>query len=158
MRLHTRCALVTGVHTCALPILRLWLDVDDAIFYDPTKVAIVPMGFCYPGKAGSCDAPPRPECRATWHPRLLPLLPGIRLTLLVGQYAQAYFLCKRRKASLTDTVRSWRAYMPTLLPLPPPPPPNVTWFNSHPRLDVRVLPPPPAPVRAVPWCSTFTSH
>src|SRR3546814_5049158 len=50
--------------------LRLWLDVDDAIFYDPTKVAIVPMGFCYPGKAGSGDAPPRPECRATWHPRL----------------------------------------------------------------------------------------
>src|SRR3546814_1565585 len=112
--------------------LRQWLDVDDATFYNPTKVAIVPMGFCYPGKAGSGDAPPRPECRATWHPRLLPLLPGIRLTLLVGQYAQAYFLGKRRKASLPDPVHSWRAYMPPLLPMPPPSPTKRGVFRAKP--------------------------
>ena len=119
--------------------LRQWLEVDDATFYDARKVAIVPMGFCYPGKAGSGDAPPRPECRATWHPRLLPLLPGVRLTLLVGQYAQAYFLGRRRKASLTETVRAWRGYMP-LLPLPHPSPRNVGWFKANPWFEGEVLP------------------
>lgn len=120
--------------------LREWLQMDDAVFYDPRRVAIVPMGFCYPGRAGSGDAPPRPECRATWHPRLLPLLPDVRLALLVGQYAQAYFLGPRPKAGLTGTVRAWREYLPALLPLPHPSPRNVGWFKANPWFEGEVVP------------------
>ena len=120
--------------------LREWMQVDDATFYDPRRVAIVPMGFCYPGKAGSGDAPPRPECRATWHPRLLPLLPDVQLTLLIGQYAQVYFLGGRRKPSLTETVRAWREYMPSMLPVPHPSARNVGWFKANPWFEGEVLP------------------
>ena len=120
--------------------LRDWLQLDAATFYDPARVAIVPMGFCYPGRSGSGDAPPRPECRATWHPRLLPLLPNIRLTLLVGRYAQAYFLGARRKPSLAATVRAWREYAPRLVPLPHPSPRNVAWFKANPWFEDEALP------------------
>ena len=120
--------------------LRDWLQMDAATFYDEQRVAIVPMGFCYPGKAGSGDAPPRPECRATWHPRLLPLLPKVQLTLLVGQYAQAYVLGARRKPTLGETVRAWRDYLPAHLPLPHPSPRNVGWFKANPWFDAEVLP------------------
>lgn len=129
--------------------LRAWLQLADATFYDPARIAIVPMGFCYPGKAGSGDAPPRPECRATWHPRLLPLLPDIGLTLLIGHYAQAYFLGDRRKATLTDTVRAWRDYLPRHLPLPHPSPRNVAWFKANPWFEAEVLPILQARVRAL---------
>jgi len=120
--------------------LREWLGIDADTFYDESRVAIVPMGFCYPGKAGSGDAPPRPECRATWHPRLLPLLPNVELTLLIGQYAQAYFLGARRKGSLTATMRAWREYQPSQLPLPHPSPRNVAWFKANPWFEGEVLP------------------
>jgi uracil-DNA glycosylase len=120
--------------------LREWLGVDDRTFYDEAQVAIVPMGFCYPGKAGSGDAPPRPECRATWHPQLLPLLPDIGLTLLIGQYAQAWFLGPRRGDSLTATMRAWRDYLPHYLPLPHPSPRNVAWFKANPWFEGEVLP------------------
>lgn len=120
--------------------LRDWLAMDAATFYDASRVAIVPMAFCYPGKADSGDAPPRPECRATWHPRLLPLLPNIELTLLIGQYAQAHFLGAARKASLTDTMRAWREYLPRYLPLPHPSPRNVAWFKANPWFEGEVLP------------------
>lgn len=137
----------TKVHASGVPWsdasgrrLRDWLQLDEATFYDPAQVAIVPMGFCYPGRAGSGDAPPRPECRATWHPRLLPLLPNVRFTLLIGQYAQAYFLQSRRKPSLGDTVRAWREYLPDSLPLPHPSPRNVAWFKANPWFEGEVLP------------------
>ncbi|HEY4582420.1 MAG TPA: uracil-DNA glycosylase family protein [Lysobacter sp.] len=120
--------------------LRDWLQVDADTFYDASRIAIVPMGFCYPGRAGSGDAPPRPECRATWHGRLLPLLPRVGLTLLIGQYAQAYFLGPRRKATLTETVRAWREYAPDILPLPHPSPRNVAWFKANPWFEDEVLP------------------
>lgn len=120
--------------------LRQWLQMDETTFYDPEQVALVPMGFCYPGKAGSGDAPPRPECRATWHPRLLPLLPNIGLTLLIGQYAQAYFLGARRKGNLTATMRAWHEYLPSQLPLPHPSPRNVAWFKANPWFEGEVLP------------------
>ncbi|MGY0557998.1 uracil-DNA glycosylase family protein [Lysobacter sp. A421] len=120
--------------------LREWLGIDGPTFYDPAQVAIIPMGFCYPGKAGSGDAPPRPECRATWHPRLLPLLPNIELTVLIGQYAQAYFLGGRRGNNLTATMRAWRDYLPTELPLPHPSPRNVAWFKANPWFEGEVLP------------------
>ncbi|MGY1425704.1 uracil-DNA glycosylase family protein [Lysobacter sp. A289] len=120
--------------------LREWLGIDGSTFYDPAQVAIIPMGFCYPGKAGSGDAPPRPECRATWHPRLLPLLPNIELTVLIGQYAQTYFLGGRRGNNLTATMRAWRDYLPTELPLPHPSPRNVAWFKANPWFEGEVLP------------------
>ena len=120
--------------------LRDWLQLDEAMFYDESRVAIVPMGFCYPGRAGSGDAPPRLECRATWHPRLLPLLRNVELTLSIGQYAQAYCLGARRKPSLSETVRAWREYLPTQLPLPHPSPRNVGWFKANPWFDAEVVP------------------
>ncbi len=137
----------TRVHATGIPWndasgrrLREWLQMDEAAFYDPQRVAIVPMGFCYPGRAGSGDAPPRPECRATWHPRLLPLLRNVGLTLSIGQYAQAWCLGERRKATLTDTVRAWREYLPEHLPLPHPSPRNVGWFKANPWFEAEVLP------------------
>lgn len=120
--------------------LRDWLQVDAATFYDARRVALVPMGFCYPGKAGSGDAPPRPECRATWHPRLLPLLPQVGLTLLIGNHAQAYFLGATRRATSGDTVQAWRDYLPRYLPLPHPSPRNIAWFKRNPWFEDEVLP------------------
>ena len=120
--------------------LREWLQLDEAMFYDARRVAIVPMGFCYPGRAGSGDAPPRPECRATWHPRLLPLLREVEFTLSIGQYAQAWCLGTRSKATLTETVRAWREYLPDNMPLPHPSPRNVGWFKANPWFEAEVLP------------------
>lgn len=118
--------------------LREWLQLDEAAFYDERRVAIVPMGFCYPGKQGSGDAPPRPECRATWHPRLLPMLKKVELTLLIGRYAQAYFL--DGSDDVTANVRAWKTHLPALLPLPHPSPRNVAWFKANPWFDREVLP------------------
>jgi uracil-DNA glycosylase len=120
--------------------LREWLQVDEGTFFDARRVALVPMGFCYPGKAGSGDAPPRPECRATWHRRLLPLLPEVGLTLLIGNYAQAYYLGGARKPTSGETVRAWREYLPRYLPLPHPSPRNVAWFMRNPWFEGEVLP------------------
>jgi len=137
----------TRVHASGVPWddasgrrLREWLQIDADTFYDTRRVAIVPMGFCYPGKSASGDAPPRPECRAAWHPRLLPLLPDVGLTLVIGQYAQAHFLGAARKPTLGETVRAWRDYLPTQLPLPHPSPRNVAWFKANPWFDDDVLP------------------
>jgi len=120
--------------------LRGWLDVDATTFYDATKFAIVPMGFCYPGRGKGGDNPPRPECAPLWLDRLLAQLPAIRLTLLIGQYAQQRFLGSARKASLTDTVRAWRDYGPAILPLPHPSPRNQAWLKRNPWFGVDVLP------------------
>lgn len=137
----------TRVHASGVPWddasgrrLREWLGLAPDAFYDERRVAIVPMGFCYPGRAGSGDAPPRPECRATWHPRLRPLLPSVALTLAIGQYAQAHVLGERRRATLTETVRAWRDYLPEALPLPHPSPRNVGWFKAHPWFEAEVVP------------------
>ena len=120
--------------------LREWLQMDAATFYDEQRVAIVPMGFCYPGKAKSGDLPPRPECAQTWHAKLLKQMPAIELTLLVGTYAQAYFLGDKRRATLTDTVRAHREYAPRFVPLPHPSPRNVAWFKANPWFEREVLP------------------
>jgi uracil-DNA glycosylase len=105
--------------------LRDWLGLTPEQFYDPEKVAIMPIGFCYPGKAASGDNPPRSECAPRWHDRLGAALPGIGLTLLIGSYAQARYLGARRKATLSDTVQAWREYLPLgHLPLPHPSPRN----------------------------------
>ncbi|WP_323118988.1 uracil-DNA glycosylase family protein [Burkholderia alba] len=120
--------------------LRNWLGVDSAAFYDETRFALVPMGFCYPGRGTSGDNPPRPECAPLWMDRLLRELPDIRLTLLIGQYAQRRFLAGERKASVTETVRAWAGYGPGIIPLPHPSPRNQAWFKHHPWFSTDVLP------------------
>jgi uracil-DNA glycosylase len=120
--------------------LRNWLGVDRGAFYDPARFAIMPMGFCYPGRGASGDLPPRRECSATWHPKLMRHLDGVGLTLLVGHYAQAWFLGEHRGRTLTDTVRAWRDYLPRYVPLPHPSPRNQLWLRSNPWFEEDVLP------------------
>ncbi len=137
----------TKVHASGVPWddasgarLRQWLEMDADAFYDERRVAIVPMGFCYPGRGKSGDLPPRPECAPLWHPRLRAALPEIALTLLIGQYAQRYYLADRCKATLTDTVRAFEDYLPTYLPLPHPSPRNTLWLKKNPWFERDVVP------------------
>jgi uracil-DNA glycosylase len=121
--------------------LREWLGIERDTFYDPARVAIVPMGFCFPGSGRGGDQPPRPECAPAWHPRLLPLLTQVRLTLVIGQYAQVGMLGAARAASLTDTVRAWRTHLARgLLPLPHPSPRNRPWVMHNPWFEQELLP------------------
>lgn len=119
--------------------LRGWMGIDAATFYDRARVAIVPMGLCYPGRGASGDRPPRRECAPRWLDRLLAQLPAVELTLLVGQYAQAHFL-RGHHASLTATTRDWRRQAPHIVPLPHPSPRNVAWFKANPWFDDELLP------------------
>lgn len=137
----------TRVHETGIPWndpsgdrLRAWLGVDREAFYDGRRFAIIPTGLCYPGRGRSGDLPPRPECAPLWHPRLEALLPDIGLTLLIGQYAQAYYLGGRRKATLTATVRAWREFLPEYLPLPHPSPRNTHWLQVNPWFERDVIP------------------
>ncbi|MDH3472130.1 MAG: uracil-DNA glycosylase family protein [Rhodospirillales bacterium] len=138
----------TKVHESGIPWndrsgerLRDWLTLDRAAFYDAGRVAIVPMGFCYPGRdPRGGDNPPRPECAPMWHPPLRAALPAVELTLLVGLYAQGYYLGPRRKASLTETVRAWRGYLPDVLPLPHPSWRNTAWLKKNPWFEAELLP------------------
>ncbi len=120
--------------------LREWLRLDRAGFYDTRRVAILPTGLCYPGTGRSGDLPPRPECAPAWHPRFRAALPRIRLTLLVGQYAQAYYLGARRKKSLAATVHAFREYLPEYFPLPHPSPRNQRWLKANPWFKKFVIP------------------
>jgi len=120
--------------------LRLWLGLDRAAFYDESRIAIVPMGFCYPGKGQGGDLPPRAECAPLWHARLIGQLPALRLALLIGQYAQAFYLGKDRARSLTETVRRGEAYLPRFLPLPHPSPRNMRWLIRNPWFEAESVP------------------
>lgn len=120
--------------------LRIWLGLTREQFYDARHIAIVPTGFCYPGSGLRGDAPPRPECAPLWHPSLNALMPHIRLTLLIGQYAQAYYLQSRRKRSLRETVQAYREYLPEYLPLPHPSPRNQLWLKQNPWFEAEVVP------------------
>lgn len=120
--------------------LRDWLEVDDATFYDTSKIALMPMGFCYPGTGKSGDLPPRPECAPLWHTRLLAAMPEVRLTLLIGQYAQRHYLKKRAEKNLTETVRNFAAYGPSILPLPHPSPRNQIWLKRNSWFTAELLP------------------
>ena len=120
--------------------LRGWLGLDRNAFYNEATIAIVPMGFCYPGRGTSGDLPPRPECARTWHPRLLPMLSNVKLVLAIGQHAQVHYLGHLRKKSLTDTVQAWQEYAPRVFPLPHPSPRNVAWFKHNPWFDAEVVP------------------
>ena len=120
--------------------LRDWMDIDAGTFYDKSRIAILPMGYCYPGRAASGDRPPRRECAPLWLDRLLKHMPSIELTLLVGRYAQAHFLGPAGGASLTATVEAWRVHAPRVIPLPHPSPRNITWFIANPWFDGELLP------------------
>src|SRR5574341_1226688 len=120
--------------------LRAWLRMDRARFYDTRRIAIVPTGLCYPGSGARGDLPPRPECAPLWHPRFRAALPGIRLTLLVGMHAQAYYLGRRRKKTMAHTVRAFRDYLPEYFPLPHPSPRNRWWMKTNPWFARQVLP------------------
>ena len=120
--------------------LRDWMGIDAQTFYDKSCVAIVPMGYCYPGRGASGDLPPRRECAPLWLDRLLAQLPQIELTLLVGQYPQAHFLRGTGHVSVTATTRAWRAHAPRVIPLPHPSPRNIAWFKANPWFDHELMP------------------
>jgi len=120
--------------------LRKWMGIDAARFYDASQIAIIPMGYCYPGRGKGGDLPPRRECAALWLDHLLGKLPRIELTLLIGLHAQRHFLGNRRKQSLTETVKAWRAFAPEYLPLPHPSARNTPWFQRNPWFEHDLLP------------------
>lgn len=120
--------------------LRAWLEMSKGVFYDESKVAIVPMGFCYPGRGRSGDLPPRKECEELWKEPLREFLEPVPLTLLIGQYAQASYLKNKRKKNLTETVRCFREYLPQYFPLPHPSPRNTLWLKKNSWFEVVVLP------------------
>lgn len=119
--------------------LRQWLGLTDDEFYNEENIAIMPMGFCYPGKGKSGDLPPRPECAPLWHEKVLEQLPHLEFTLLIGQYAQQYYLANRAK-TLTETVQGWQQWFPDKLPLPHPSPRNTLWLKRNPWFEINVLP------------------
>ena len=119
--------------------LRYWLGITEEIFYDPHRIAILPMGFCYPGTGAAGDLPPRPECAPAWRGKLTGHLKNLKLTLVVGRYAQAYYLPKR-DGSVTSTVQSWRDSWPTMVPLPHPSPRNNLWLRRNSWFEEDLLP------------------
>ena len=138
----------TRVHATGIPWndpsgdrLRAWLDMEREIFYDESRIAIVPMGFCYPGKGQRGDLPPRPECAALWQEKLHAQLSGVRLTLAIGQYAIGYHLGKRKKSTLTETLRHWHEYAETgVIPLVHPSPRNLMWRRKNPWFEAEMIP------------------
>jgi len=135
------------VHASGIPFddasgerLRDWLGLDRETFYDANRVAILPMGFCYPGTGKSGDLPPRPECAAAWREKILRELTAVKLTLVIGQYAMTWHLGSRAKPTLTETVQTWREFSPQLWPLPHPSPRNNIWLKKNPWFARDVLP------------------
>lgn len=139
----------TKVHESGIPWndpsgerLRQWLGLDRDTFYDEGRIAIAPMAFCYPGRdPRGGDKPPRPECAPLWHPRLLAALPKLDLILLVGSYAQAYYLSRTRKRTMSATVAAWRDYQPLYWPMPHPSWRNTAWLKKNPWFETDLLPP-----------------
>ena len=140
------------VHESGIPFndpsgdrLRDWMGISEKIFYDASKVAILPMGFCYPGKVKSGqgksgDLPPRPECALAWRSRALELMPNIQLILVIGRYAINWHLGESKKHNLTETVRAWKCYAPDVIPLPHPSPRNNIWLRKNAWFENEVLP------------------
>ncbi len=119
--------------------LRDWLGLSDEQFYDPDVVALIPMGFCYPGKGKSGDLPPRPECAPTWHDRLLEHLPDDRLEVIIGRYAQDRYINTDAK-TLTEVVGQWRQFLPERIVMPHPSPRNVRWLKTNPWFEAEAVP------------------
>ena len=136
----------TRVHATGIPWndpsgdrLRQWLQMEREQFYDETRIAIAPMGFCYPGRGKSGDLPPPPACAPLWHPRLLQAMPGLELLLLVGSYAQNYYLGSSKEI-MAERVRRWRDFGPRYFPLPHPSPRNTLWLRRNPWFEEEVVP------------------
>ena len=134
------------VHASGIPFddpsgdrLRSWMGIDRKTFYDETKIALLPMAFCYPGKGKTGDLPPMPICAKTWRSKLLHELPNLGLSLIIGQYAQAWHLPVRQK-TLTKTVRNWRSYAEDILPVPHPSPRNNIWLKKNAWFETEVIP------------------
>ncbi|TXE08302.1 uracil-DNA glycosylase family protein [Gelidibacter salicanalis] len=137
----------TKVHASGIPWddasgkqLRNWLGVSNEEFYNEQNFAIVPMGFCYPGRGKGGDLPPRPECAPQWHEQLWDLMPNVKLVLLIGMYAQRYYLKKDAKKTLTETVDNFQHYLPRFFPLPHPSPRNRFWLARNPWFEMEVVP------------------
>ncbi|WP_370226951.1 uracil-DNA glycosylase family protein [Mesoflavibacter sp.] len=137
----------TKVHQSGIPWndksgkkLRQWLNVSDSDFYDTKKFAIIPMGFCYPGKGKTGDLPPRSECAPEWHNALLSKMPNIQLVILVGAYAQKYYLKEKGKRTLTETVGEYKTYLPKYFPIPHPSPTNRFWRSKNPWFEKSIVP------------------
>jgi uracil-DNA glycosylase len=135
------------VHNSGIPFddasgdrLREWMGITREVFYEPTQMAIVPMGFCYPGTGKSGDLPPRPECAPRWRRQVLEQLPDIALTLVIGQYAQAWHLPKSGNSSVTSMVERWQEFAPGVIPLPHPSPRNNIWLKRNPWFAETLLP------------------
>ena len=134
------------VHETGIPFndasgdrLRSWLGISREVFYDAQQVAILPMGFCFPGTGKSGDLPPRPECAPAWRAQLLSQLRNIKLTLVIGRYAQAYHL-PNETGTLTETVQAWPTYWPNVVPLPHPSPRNNLWLKRNPWFESELVP------------------
>ncbi len=137
----------TKVHKTGIPWddpsgkqLRKWLNVGEEVFYDETQIAIVPMGFCYPGKGKGGDLPPRPECAPQWHRKLLEKMPKIELVILIGMYAQKYYLKEKTSKTLTETVKNYQDHLPLYFTLPHPSPRNRFWLTKNPWFEKDVVP------------------
>jgi len=120
--------------------LRRWLAVESSEFYDTSLFGIVPMGFCFPGTGKSGDLPPRPECAPTWHSQILTALRDIKLILLIGSYAQSYYLKERSYRTLTENVSHYRDFLPDYFPLVHPSPRNRIWQKKNPWFEEEVIP------------------
>ena len=134
------------VHASGVPFddpsgarLRDWLGIDETVFYDARRIAILPMGFCYPGTGASGDLPPRPECAAAWRAAFMQRFERLELTVVLGRYAMDYHLGSGKQA-LTEVVRGWQTHWPARLPLPHPSPRNNRWLVRNPWFEAEVLP------------------
>jgi uracil-DNA glycosylase len=137
----------TAVHETGIPFndpsgdrLRDWMGIGRDVFYDPSQIALVPMGFCYPGRGRGGDLPPRPECAATWRAPLLAHLNRIELTIVVGRYAIDWHLEPSKRLTLAEIVRHWRDHWPQLMPLPHPSPRNTLWLKNNPWVETQLVP------------------
>lgn len=153
LQLHARARiLIVGqapgrkVHESGIPFadmsgnrLRKWLGVSSEVFYDPCAIAILPMGLCFPGTGNAGDSPPRPECVPAWREKLMTPLKNVKLTLVLGKYAQAYYF-PDSFLSVTNTVQSWHEKWPDLVPMPHPSPRNNLWFRRNPWFEAELLP------------------
>ena len=137
----------TAVHKSGIPWddksgsnLRTWMNVDEATFYNTNQIAIVPMGFCYPGKGKSGDLPPRSECAPLWHNQVMDSMQNVELILLIGKYAQDYYLEPKSQKNLTETVRNYQHYLPNYFVLPHPSPRNNIWQAKNEWFKLEVIP------------------
>lgn len=120
--------------------LREWLEVTEDTFYHSKKIAVLPLDFYFPGKGKTGDLPPRKDFASKWHPKLIDMMPQIELTLLIGAYAQKFYLKDRIKQNLTETVKAYQEYLPEYFPLVHPSPLNIRWFKKNPEFEEKIVP------------------